>query len=224
MSDLPPLDSLKVFEAAARAGSFQAAADELSITPSAVSHRIRALEDFLGVTLFDRVGRHVALTGDGARYAGEVGDAIATIRNATRRLTAGKGKRTLNLSLAPAFAMRMLLPRLTRFQRHRCHMVPIEYPGQRHDLLKWDRLRLLAMPLPDDRLLPDFLDVAQLRCIAVLRVKGPADNFVAQNPPKIGRDTLTKIVDPGAGMLVRTRHLQGHGVALRCSTEANPRL
>ncbi len=117
MPDLPPLDSLKVFEAAARAGSFQAAADELAITPSAVSHRIRALEEYLGVALFDRVGRHVVLTGAGARYAGEVGDAIAMIRNATRRLAAGKGKRTLNLSLAPAFAMRWLLPRLVRFQR-----------------------------------------------------------------------------------------------------------
>ena len=52
--NLPPLDGLRVFEAAARRGSFNAAAAELNLTPSAVSHRIRTLEDILGVRLFDR--------------------------------------------------------------------------------------------------------------------------------------------------------------------------
>jgi LysR family glycine cleavage system transcriptional activator len=116
MPDLPPLDALRVFDAAARAGSFQGAAETLNITPSAVSHRIRALEALLGTPLFRRVGRQVSLTPAGARYAEAVGEAIAQLRAATRRLAAGS-TRTLNLSLAPAFAMRWLLPRLARFQR-----------------------------------------------------------------------------------------------------------
>ena len=64
-----PVRGIAVFEAAARAVSFHAAADELNLTPSAVSHQIRLLEEILGVKLFERVGRGVTLTAEGAEYA-----------------------------------------------------------------------------------------------------------------------------------------------------------
>ncbi len=67
--NLPPLDTLRVFEAAARRGSFNAAAAELNLTPSAVSHRSRTLEDVVQMRLFDRAHRRGALTPVASRYA-----------------------------------------------------------------------------------------------------------------------------------------------------------
>ena len=117
MSDLPPLDALRVFESAARHGHYQRAAEELFLTPSAVSHRIRSLEDMLQVKLFRRAGRGVSLTPEGRAYAEDVRGALETLRMATRRLTTGRGP--LTLSLTPAIALRWLLPRLVDFQdRH----------------------------------------------------------------------------------------------------------
>ena len=115
--NLPPLDGLRVFEAAARHGSFNAAAAELSLTPSAVSHRIRTLEDALQVRLFDRAHRRVVLTPEGAGYAAAVAEALAILRSATRRLSANRADGPLAMTLSPAFALRWLLPRLTRFQQ-----------------------------------------------------------------------------------------------------------
>ncbi len=117
MSELPPLDALRVFESAARHGHYQRAADELFLTPSAVSHRIRSLEDLLQVKLFRRAGRGVSLTAKGRTYAEEVREALESLRLATRRLTAGRGP--LTVSLTPSIALRWLLPRLVDFQeRH----------------------------------------------------------------------------------------------------------
>jgi LysR family glycine cleavage system transcriptional activator len=117
MTDLPPLDALRVFESAARHGHYQRAAEELFLTPSAVSHRIRSLEDLLQVKLFRRAGRGVSLTPEGRAYAEEVRGALETLRLATRKLTTGRGP--LTLSLTPAIALRWLLPRLVDFQdRH----------------------------------------------------------------------------------------------------------
>ncbi len=117
MSDLPPLDALRVFESAVRHGHYQRAAEELFLTPSAVSHRIRSLEDLLQVKLFRRAGRGVSLTPEGRAYADDVRGALETLRRATQRLTSGRGP--LTLSLTPAIALRWLLPRLVDFQdRH----------------------------------------------------------------------------------------------------------
>ncbi len=114
MPDLPPLDALRVFEAAARRLSFAAAAAELHLTASAVSHRIKALEGQLGLVLFERLTRKVRLTAAGRAYAAAVGDAIAILREATRRLAA-EANRPLNVSVTPLFGARWLLPRLARF-------------------------------------------------------------------------------------------------------------
>lgn len=116
MADLPPLDALRVFESAARHLSFNKAAEDLHITPSAVSHRMRTLEDVLGVKLFRRLNRRVELTADGQSYLAPVGLALDQIRAATRSISADRRGGPLTMSLAPAFAIRWLLPRLVRFQ------------------------------------------------------------------------------------------------------------
>jgi LysR family transcriptional regulator, glycine cleavage system transcriptional activator len=116
---LPPLDALRVFEAAARHGSFAKAAAELNLTASAVSHRIAALEGQLGTALFERHGRRVRPTAPGAAYAAAVGEALAGLKAATDRFAAARGGGALTISVAPLFAMRWLLPRLSRFEaRH----------------------------------------------------------------------------------------------------------
>lgn len=115
MADLPPLDALRVFEVAARRLSFAAAAEELHLTASAVSHRIKALEAQLGLVLFERLTRKVRLTPAGRAYAAAVADAIAILREATRRLAA-EANRPLTASVTPLFGARWLLPRLARFE------------------------------------------------------------------------------------------------------------
>ncbi len=112
-----PLRGIAVFEAAARASSFQAAADELNLTPSAVSHQIRLLEDILGVQLFDRVGRGVILTSDGAEYARSVRQGIRRLRAATNdiraRSTKGGAVEIVRIELPPSLGLCWLLPHLT---------------------------------------------------------------------------------------------------------------
>ncbi|MGE0800607.1 MAG: LysR substrate-binding domain-containing protein [Lautropia sp.] len=115
MRRFPPLKALEAFEAAARLNSFREAADELFLTPSAVSHRIQSLERELGVTLFHRVNRAVRLTDAGARYARGIGDAFRTIE-ATTRDAARTGKSdVLTVHSVPSFATQWLMPRLARF-------------------------------------------------------------------------------------------------------------
>ena len=114
-----PLRGITVFEAAARAASFHAAAEELNLTPSAVSHQIRLLEDILGVRLFERVGRGVALTPEGADYARSVRQSIRRLRLATSDIKArGKNGGALDvvrIETPPSFARCWLLPHLTDF-------------------------------------------------------------------------------------------------------------
>jgi len=111
-----PLRGIAVFEAAARASSFQLAAEELDLTPSAVSHQIRLLEEILGVRLFDRVGRGVILTPDGAEYARSIRQSIRRLRAATSDIRArGKKGDTLEvvrIEMPPSLAQCWLLPRL----------------------------------------------------------------------------------------------------------------
>jgi DNA-binding transcriptional LysR family regulator len=112
---LPPLSSVRVFEAAARRGSFKSAAEELNITASAVSHAVQNLEDWLGVELFRRGGGKLELTEPGAAYAAALGKAIKAIADATARLPGRRSQGRLTLSSAPGFAARWLMPRLSHF-------------------------------------------------------------------------------------------------------------
>ncbi len=116
MRRLPPLNALRAFEAAARHGSFNQAADELYVTPSAISHQIKSLEQFLDIKLFRRNKRRVDLTASGEKYLPSIRHALDEIDSATRRLLSNPNAGTITLSVAPAFLTRWLMPRLSHFQ------------------------------------------------------------------------------------------------------------
>ncbi len=85
---LPPLNAMRAFEAAARHLSFTTAADELNVTQAAISHQVKALEQWLGVPLFRRLNRALLLTDAGQNYAPPLGDAFDELAGATDRLRA----------------------------------------------------------------------------------------------------------------------------------------
>lgn len=112
----PSMSVLVAFEAAARHGSFTKAADELSLTQSAVSRQVQALEALLGVDLFNRDGRRIDLTAAGALYQHELSAALGRIRSATLQTIAFRSQGgTLNLAVLPTFGSKWLLPRMNDF-------------------------------------------------------------------------------------------------------------
>ncbi len=113
---MPPLNSLKCFESAARNGSFNKAAKELSVTPSAISHQIKGLESFLGLELFRRTKRKVILTEAGETYLKPIKSIFEQLDNATSELKSKQKTGSLRLAVAPAFLTRWLMPRMERFQ------------------------------------------------------------------------------------------------------------
>ena len=112
---LPPLNSLKVFEAAARNLSFTRAAEELFVTQAAVSHQIKALEEFLGLKLFRRRNRSLLLTEEGQSYFLDIKDIFSAISDATDKVLERGAKGALTISLPPSFAIQWLVPRLADF-------------------------------------------------------------------------------------------------------------
>ncbi len=112
----PPLAFLRTFEAAARHESFARAAEELHITPAAVSQQMRTLEARLGVGLFARTARSLTLTPAGREYAAAVRRALADLRTATRALGQPARKGRLTITTFQSFATLWLLPRLTDFR------------------------------------------------------------------------------------------------------------
>src|SRR5213075_2824150 len=97
MDRLPPLNAVRAFEAAARHLSMTAAADELNVTPGAISRQIRALEEFLGVALMERGHRQISLTRRGADYFRASAKAIEVMREATQRLTRRSKRKQLKV-------------------------------------------------------------------------------------------------------------------------------
>jgi LysR family transcriptional regulator, glycine cleavage system transcriptional activator len=113
---LPPLSALRAFEAAARHMSFSRAADELHVTPAAVSHQIHALEQDLGVRLFHRMNRSIELTASARVLLPGLSEAFAGIQSSVRRLRAHNDTGTLTVTASPSFAAKWLVLRLHRFQ------------------------------------------------------------------------------------------------------------
>jgi LysR family glycine cleavage system transcriptional activator len=113
---LPPLGALRAFEAAARSMSFSKAADELNVTPAAISHQIHALEQDLGVKLFHRRNRSVALTASARVLLPGLSEAFGQIRASVGRLRAHNDSGTLTVTASPSFAAKWLVLRLHRFQ------------------------------------------------------------------------------------------------------------
>lgn len=112
---LPSLHSLRAFEATARCGSVTLAAEELSVTHSAISHQVKALEACLGVALMRRRGRNVVLTAEGEAYYPELQAAFDRIAQATLRVGRASTRATLAVNVSSSFAVRWLIPRLGAF-------------------------------------------------------------------------------------------------------------
>jgi LysR family transcriptional regulator, glycine cleavage system transcriptional activator len=112
---LPPLNALRVFEAAARHSSFTRAAHELHVTQTAVSHQMRVLEAHLGLRLFVRLPRQLVLTAEGRAYAAELRRVFERIGDATANLNARPRREVLAVTSLPSFTARWLVPRLGQF-------------------------------------------------------------------------------------------------------------
>ncbi|EQC01315.1 transcriptional regulator GcvA [Photorhabdus temperata] len=140
---LPPLNALRVFDAAARHLSFTKAAEELFVTQAAVSHQMKSLEDFLGLKLFRRRNRSLLLTEEGQSYYLDIKEIFTSINEATRKLQARSAKGALTVSLSPSFAIQWLVPRLSSFN--------LAYPGI--------DVRIQAVDREEDKLADD-VDVA----------------------------------------------------------------
>jgi LysR family glycine cleavage system transcriptional activator len=114
---LPPLKALRAFESAARLLSFTRAAEDLSVTQTAVSHQVRALEEWFGVSLFRRGGRKLTLTEPGTLLYPPVSEAFDRIAEVAERVRGVQDRRTLTISVTPTFGSRWLAQRLGRFWR-----------------------------------------------------------------------------------------------------------
>jgi LysR family transcriptional regulator, glycine cleavage system transcriptional activator len=121
MDSLPPLTAIRAFDAAARLGSFAKAAAELHVTHWAIGKQIRVLEDWMGVPMFRRLPRGIALTDEGTELSREVSSAFSTLSAAIRKLRNSEAVHrisgTVRISVPTSFALRWLIPRLPQFQQ-----------------------------------------------------------------------------------------------------------
>ncbi|MGB5078690.1 MAG: transcriptional regulator GcvA [Sphingorhabdus sp.] len=140
---LPPLLALRVFECAARHLSFTRAAEELCVTQAAVSHQIRALEEWFGQSLFLRLNRALKLTDAGERLVGPLTGAFDIMADITADVAAGDDRQVLNVAVLDSFASVWILPRLANFHRR--------FP----DI----DLRFVARPIEEDALAAGDADV-----------------------------------------------------------------
>jgi LysR family glycine cleavage system transcriptional activator len=115
-SRFPPLNALRAFEATARLLTLAAAAAELNVTPSAISHQIRTLEESLGVQLFRRASRRLILTADGRALLPGLSDAFRRIAAAVLELETNQRQGVLTISMLETLAMHWFMPRLSKFQ------------------------------------------------------------------------------------------------------------
>ena len=112
---LPPLNSLRAFEAAARAGSYVAAAEELGVSPAAVSQQVRKLEEFLGKRLFMRFNNRVVLTDAGQSIFAGASESLQAISALTQKVISGQAKSRLVISAFSSVAVRWLGAKLAAF-------------------------------------------------------------------------------------------------------------
>ena len=134
---LPQLNSLRVFDSAARLASFKAAAEELNVTPTAISHQIRALEEKLGTLLFERKVRAISLTLEGEKLALVTGQCFGQISSVLEEIS---DKQTLlTVSTTSSFAAQWLVPKLESFRRLHADIRVVLKTGEELDDLDKDR-------------------------------------------------------------------------------------
>lgn len=170
MSRLPPLNWLRAFEASARALSFTAAAQELSMTQSAVSQQIKSLENSLGRTLFMRRVRGLELTDEGRGYLPTVQAAFAMLEEGTQMLRGRSDPDALDLQVNLSFALFWLSPRLGKFM----------------DANPWVRLNLATAVWAEER--PNLSASVQI-VFGLGKIEG-------KNGKRLGRDTLFPVCSP----------------------------
>jgi DNA-binding transcriptional LysR family regulator len=117
ISPLPPLNSLVAFEAAARHLSFTLAAEELHVTPGAISRQVRSLEEYLGKALFTRANRNVRLTPNGLQYAQAIRASLMDIASTTEDIRSWRGQQQITVATTSAMASLWLIPKISAFQR-----------------------------------------------------------------------------------------------------------
>ncbi len=136
---LPPLNSLKAFEAAGRHLSFAKAAAELHVTPAAISHQIKVLEEFYGTPLFHRMTRAMRLTEAGERALPALSQGFDTLEKGAEMLRAHAESDVLTISVSPSFGAMWLVPRLERFRsRHPDIEIRIDGTDRLVDLVRGD--------------------------------------------------------------------------------------
>ena len=139
--DRLPLASVRTFAAVARLLSITRAAEELNVTPSAVSHQIKILETYLETALFRREKNRLHLTADGEQYVAQVFEALSVLGDATKSLKAPRRQQTLRIGSTASLALLWLIPRLERFT-HAYRDVALTVTGSRS---RPQRRRTLSM-------------------------------------------------------------------------------
>jgi LysR family glycine cleavage system transcriptional activator len=182
-SRLPPLKALQAFEAVSRQTTFAQGAAELGVTPSAVSHQIQLLEDFLGVKLFERKAGKATLTHAGQLYAQEIGNAFGLIANATSLVAPNSQSGHLVIACTPSLAAKWLQPRMPLFLRDHPGMKVRLFALSSHETFDKDscdvaivyrkptEARAYGEPLIQERLQP----LCSPGLSATLDLRGPAD-------------------------------------------------
>jgi len=194
-ADLPRLDLLRSFDAAARTLSFTHTAQELALTQSAVSRQIQLMEESLGVPLFERHHRRLSLTDAGQVMQRAVGDCLARLRDATALVRAGTGARQVALTCTPGFASLWLIPRLTRFTAHHPQVdVRVSATLETLDLVR-SRIDVAVRfcPLRDAPGVPLFEESLQPVCAPqLLKQRG----MPLRRPADLARHTLLTLDTP----------------------------
>ena len=142
-TQLPPLNSFKMFDAAARLRSFKKAAEELNVTPTAVSHQIKALEEALGTLLFERKTRAVQLTQDGEILANTTHNVFQQLINVVNEISSAKN--TITVSTTSSFAAMWLVPNLDKFYKSHPDIEVVVKTNEQVDDIEKDRRVDLAI-------------------------------------------------------------------------------
>jgi DNA-binding transcriptional LysR family regulator len=231
---IPPLNTLRQFEAAGRHRSLAAAAEELGLTPSAVSHAVRALEDRLGVPLFHRAPNGLSLTPAGEELLAAASAALESLGRTVERLTSTRATLGLRLSAPPTFAARWLLPRLPALRRR--HPALALAISTEHDWVelgdgRWD-LAIRMAPEPSgagewEHLVQEHLVPIAPPMLAGLSVEAALQRLPAIHLTSVREDWAAWAArrgavapDPAKGLRFDTAHMaveavaQGLGVAL----------
>ena len=235
---LPPLSGLRLFEAAARCGSFKRAAQELNLTPGALSHGIDSLEQWLDVELFERKARGVVLTAAGRQYLPYISEALSMIATGTLRLPSRRFEDRLSISTTALFAFKLLVPRLQRFREAYPNMVVtvdatqqiVQLPSDQFDVAirsgrdAWPKLscdlmgRVRFVPVGAPGYIRELtrggaLDWSRATLIQIQTVTSAEDWETWSNHSQTDTSSARKLV-VGSGQLALEAAIAGLGIAI----------